>query len=50
VGITLRLEGEEMKVDVPGFRGGDRTSLNLPEEEGALLGALRASGKPWWLS
>ncbi|HET9308736.1 MAG TPA: glycoside hydrolase family 3 C-terminal domain-containing protein [Candidatus Sulfotelmatobacter sp.] len=46
VGITSRLEGEEMKVDVPGFRGGDRTSLNLPEEEGALLGALRASGKP----
>ena len=46
VGITSKLEGEEMKVDVPGFRGGDRTSLNLPEEEEALLGALRASGKP----
>jgi beta-glucosidase len=46
VGITSKLEGEEMKVDLPGFRGGDRTSLNLPEEEGALLGALRASGKP----
>ena len=46
VGITSKLEGEEMKVDVPGFRGGDRTSLNLPEEEEALLGALKASGKP----
>ena len=46
VGITSRLEGEEMKVDIPGFIGGDRTSLNLPEEEGALLGALRATGKP----
>ena len=46
VGITSKLEGEEMKVDLPGFRGGDRTSLNLPEEEEALLGALRASGKP----
>jgi beta-glucosidase len=46
VGITSHLEGEEMKVDVPGFRGGDRTSLNLPEEEGALLGALKGSGKP----
>jgi beta-glucosidase len=45
VGITSKLEGEEMKVAVPGFRGGDRTSLNLPEEEGALLGALKASGK-----
>ena len=46
MGITSRLEGEEMKVDVPGFRGGDRTSLNLPEEEGALLGALKGTGKP----
>jgi beta-glucosidase len=46
VGITSKLEGEEMKVDVPGFRGGDRTNLNLPEEEAALLGALKGSGKP----
>jgi beta-glucosidase len=46
VGITSRLEGEEMKVDLPGFRGGDRTSLALPEEEEALLGALKATGKP----
>jgi beta-glucosidase len=46
VGITSKLEGEEMKVDVPGFRGGDRTSLNLPEEEEALLGALKGTGKP----
>jgi beta-glucosidase len=46
VGITSKLEGEEMKVDLPGFRGGDRTSLNLPAEEEALLGALKESGKP----
>jgi beta-glucosidase len=46
VGITSKLEGEEMKVDIPGFRGGDRTSLNLPAEEEALLGALKGSGKP----
>jgi len=46
VGITSKLEGEEMKVQVPGFHGGDRTSLNLPEEEEALLGALKGSGKP----
>jgi beta-glucosidase len=46
VGITSKLEGEEMKVDLPGFHGGDRTSLNLPEEEQALLGALRGTGKP----
>ena len=46
VGITSKLEGEEMKVDVPGFKGGDRISLNLPEEEGALLGAVKGAGKP----
>jgi beta-glucosidase len=46
VGITSRLEGEEMKVEVPGFKGGDRTNLNLPEEESALLGALKGTGKP----
>ena len=46
VGITSKLEGEEMKVDLPGFRGGDRTSLSLPAEEEALLGALKGSGKP----
>ena len=46
VGITSHLEGEEMKVDLPGFRGGDRTSLALPAEEEALLGALKGSGKP----
>ncbi len=46
VGITSKLEGEEMKVDVPGFRGGDRTSLDLPADEEALLGALKGSGKP----
>ena len=46
VGISSKLEGEEMKVDLPGFCGGDRTSLNLPEEEEALLGGLKSSGKP----
>ena len=46
VGITSKLEGEEMKVDLPGFKGGDRTSLNLPEEEEGLLGALKGTGKP----
>jgi len=46
VGITSKLEGEEMKVDIPGFRGGDRYSLDLPEEEDALLGALKSTGKP----
>jgi len=46
VGITGHLEGEEMKVDEPGFHGGDRTSLDLPKPEQALLEALAATGKP----
>jgi beta-glucosidase len=46
VGITSQLEGEEMKVDVPGFKGGDRTSLDLPKEEEDLLEALKDTGKP----
>jgi len=46
VGITSQLEGEEMKVDVPGFKGGDRTSLDLPKEEEDLLEALGGTGKP----
>ena len=46
VGITSQLEGEEMQVDVPGFKGGDRTSLDLPKDEEDLLEALKGSGKP----
>jgi beta-glucosidase len=46
VGITSQLEGEEMKVDVPGFKGGDRTSIDLPKDEEDLLQALGATGKP----
>ena len=46
VGITSELEGEEMQVDEPGFKGGDRTSLDLPKPEEDLLEALAATGKP----
>jgi beta-glucosidase len=46
VGITSDLEGEEMDVAVPGFAGGDRTSLDLPKEEEDLLKAAKATGKP----
>jgi len=45
-GITSALEGEEMKVDVPGFEGGDRTSLDLPADEQRVLEAVKATGKP----
>ena len=46
VGITSRLEGEEMPVTVPGFLGGDRTSIELPEPEEALIEAVAATCKP----
>jgi len=46
VGITSDLEGEESGVDQPGFKGGDRTSLDLPKEEQQLLEAVAATGKP----
>jgi len=45
VGITSQLEGEEMFVDVPGFVGGDRTSLDMPKDEEDLLKAVRAATK-----
>jgi beta-glucosidase len=46
VGITSDLEGEENGVDQPGFKGGDRTSLDLPRDEQRLLEAVKATGKP----
>ncbi|MGH9546347.1 MAG: glycoside hydrolase family 3 C-terminal domain-containing protein [Terriglobales bacterium] len=46
VGITSDLEGEEMDVAVPGFKGGDRTSLDLPKEEEDLLKEIKTTGKP----
>ncbi len=46
VGITSRLEGEEMPVSEPGFLGGDRTSIDLPEPEEALVESVATAGKP----
>ncbi|MGH9542578.1 MAG: glycoside hydrolase family 3 C-terminal domain-containing protein [Terriglobales bacterium] len=46
VGITSRLEGEEMPIDQPGFLGGDRTNLAMPAPEEALVEAVAATGKP----
>lgn len=45
-GLTGDVEGEEMEVDYPGFAGGDRTDLRLPETQRKLLQALHATGKP----
>ena len=46
LGISSELEGEEMQVSEPGFKGGDRTSIDLPKPEEDLLEALKATGKP----
>ena len=46
VGITSQLEGEEMPVSEPGFLGGDRTSIDLPQPEEDLVESLVATGKP----
>lgn len=45
-GISPHLEGEEMSIEIPGFSGGDRTSLDLPAYEETLIRALQATGKP----
>jgi beta-glucosidase len=46
VGITSSLEGEEMPVSEPGFLGGDRTSIDLPQPEEDLVEGIVATGKP----
>jgi len=45
-GISPRIEGEEMNIKVPGFMGGDRTSILLPQIQTDLLKALKSTGKP----
>ena len=44
-GISPRLEGEEMKVSEPGFKGGDRTSIELPQVQRDWLAELKKAGK-----
>ena len=44
-GISPRLEGEEMRVNLPGFRGGDRTDIQLPAVQRQLLKCLYEAGK-----
>ncbi|MGH7635540.1 MAG: glycoside hydrolase family 3 C-terminal domain-containing protein, partial [Gemmatimonadaceae bacterium] len=46
LGLTANLEGEEMRVDVPGFRGGDRTNIDLPAPQKELLERIVKVGKP----
>ena len=46
VGLTSRLEGEEMSVNAKGFSGGDRTDLVLPDVQEELIETLAKTGKP----
>ncbi len=46
MGISPRIEGEEMPVALEGFRGGDRTDISLPKPQTELIKAIKETGKP----
>jgi beta-glucosidase len=46
MGLSPRLEGEEMKVNINGFSGGDRQTLNLPESQSLFIKKIYELGKP----
>ena len=46
MGLSPRIEGEEMKVAADGFAGGDRTKIDLPAPQEKLLERIFAAGKP----
>jgi beta-glucosidase len=46
IGLNARLEGEEMRTEIPGFSGGDRTNIDVPEPQAKLFDAVVATGKP----
>jgi beta-glucosidase len=46
LGLSARIEGEEMKVQAEGFAGGDRTSIDLPKPQEELLEAIHGLHKP----
>ncbi len=46
MGLSVRLEGEEMRVEVEGFKGGDRLNLMLPALQERLIRTIQALGKP----
>jgi beta-glucosidase len=46
LGLSARIEGEEMNVHAEGFAGGDRTSIDLPKQQEELLEEILAIGKP----
>ncbi|MDR0894116.1 MAG: glycoside hydrolase family 3 C-terminal domain-containing protein [Prevotellaceae bacterium] len=44
-GISSQLEGEEMPISLPGFKGGDRTNIELPASQRRCLQVLKDAGK-----
>jgi beta-glucosidase len=46
LGLSQRLEGEHMSIEIDGFKGGDRTNLELPEPQRELMEAIKSTGKP----
>lgn len=46
MGLTARMEGEEMDIIIDGFRGGDRTRIDLPDTQQQLIKEIHALGKP----
>jgi beta-glucosidase len=46
LGLSQRLEGEEMPIEIDGFKGGDRVHLRLPKPQDDLLRAVADNGKP----
>lgn len=45
-GLSPRLEGEEMRVNFEGFKGGDRTTIELPASQREYIAELAKTGKP----
>jgi beta-glucosidase len=46
MGLTARLEGEEMDIAIDGFKSGDRTRLDLPDVQQELIKDIHKLGKP----
>ena len=46
MGLTPRMEGEEMDIQIDGFRGGDRTTIELPKAQQQLIREVKSLGKP----
>jgi beta-glucosidase len=46
MGLTPRMEGEQMPINIEGFNGGDRTRLDLPDVQQDLIKEIQALGKP----